>query len=188
MPVIPFITDTSEMLEAVLQKAVEYELDFVIFSGMTLKEGHQQDYFYQELKAHYSGLISEYQKIYRGDKWGGASPAYYESLHKRFNQIAKNYSIPLRIPPHIFKGLIDENDAAIVILEHMDYLLKLEGKTSPFGYAAYSISKLDESLSEFQGDLKSLKGIGPKTEQVLKEIIETGTASWYEKLLYRKDV
>lgn len=73
----------------------------------------------------------------------------------------------------------------IVILEHIDYLLKLEGKKSPFSYAAYSISQLKEPLSTMKGELRKLKGVGITTEAIIREILETWSSSYYEKLLTR---
>ena len=67
-------------------------------------------------------------------------------------------------------------------LEHIDYLLTLEGRTSPFGYAAYSVSRLKEPLSIMKDRLQELKGVGKMTEGIILEILETGSSSYYEKL------
>ena len=45
MPVIPFLSDTPEMIEQSVKSAKQAGVDFIIFSGMTLKEGRQQEYF-----------------------------------------------------------------------------------------------------------------------------------------------
>ena len=37
MPVIPFITDTPEILDKTIKDAADAKIDFIIFSGMTLK-------------------------------------------------------------------------------------------------------------------------------------------------------
>ncbi|HDN82080.1 MAG TPA: radical SAM protein, partial [Methanomicrobia archaeon] len=183
LPVIPFITDKQELMEESVRKASEVGLDFVIFGGMTLKDGRQKDYFFNVLKEHYPDLIPKYQKIYTADKWGQASGEYYNSINLTFNRIAKKYKMPKRIPYALFKDTLSENDLVIVILEHIDYFLKLEGRRSPYGYAAYSISKLKEPLSSMKGELRKLKGIGRTTEGIILEILETGTSSYYEKLL-----
>ena len=183
LPVIPFITDKQELMEESVRKANKVGLDFVIFGGMTLKDGRQKDYFLNVLKEHYPDLAKEYQKIYTGDKWGQASGEYYDSINLTFNRIAKKYKMPKRIPYALFKDTLSENDLVIVILEHIDYFLKLEGRRSPYGYAAYSISKLKEPLSSMKGELRKLKGIGRTTEGIILEILETGTSSYYEKLL-----
>ena len=182
VPVIPFITDTPKLIEGAIKKAVEVGLDFVIFGGMTLKQGKQKDFFFNILKKHYPKLTIEYEKIYTGDKWGNATGEYYSSINQTFNTIAKTYKIPRRIPVSLFKDILSEDDLVIVILEHIDYFLKTEGRPSPYGYAAYSISKLKEPLRAMRGDLQKLKGVGKTTERIILEILDIGTSSYYKKL------
>ena len=78
--------------------------------------------------------------------------------------------------------LLDKNDLVIVILEQLDYLLRLKGTKSPYGYAAHSISKLKPSISAVE-NIRDIKGVGQTTERVIREIIRTGTCSQYERLL-----
>jgi len=183
MPVIPFITDKPDIMDETIKKAKDAGVDFIVFSGMTLKEGRQKDYFYKVLKKYYPEFLVEYAHIYRGDKWGSAIEPYYESIHKTFSVIAKKYKIPVRMPSFIFKDYIDKNDLVVVLLEQIDYLLKLEGKQSSYGFAAYSISKLGQPIAGIKNSLKQLKGVGPITEKIILEILETGTSKYYENLL-----
>ena len=150
MPVIPFITDTGIQMENSIKKFKEMGVDFIIFGGMTLKEGRQQDYFYDILQQHYPDLLHEYNMIYKGDKWGGASYDYYNEINSRFIHLANKYYIPIRIPAHLFENIIDQNDLVTVILEQMDYILKQKGEKSPYSYGAYSISQLQEPVSEYK--------------------------------------
>ena len=183
MPVIPFLTDTPVQMEKSIKKFKELRVDFIIFGGMTLKEGIQQEYFYNVLNRHNPELINQYQEIYKGDKWGGASYTYYNEINKRFYGLAKKYQIPVRIPANIYSNVIDQNDLVTIILEQMDFILKQRGEKSPYSFGAHSISQLKEPVSEIKNSLKSLKGIGPVTEKIILEIIETGTSRYYEKLL-----
>jgi DNA repair photolyase len=183
LPVIPFLTDTSELIEQTISRAKEVGVDFVIFGGMTLKEGRQKDYFFDALKKTHPELIAEYQNIYRGSEWGEATKEYYSLISQRFNSIAKKYKMPKRMPPVFYRDILEQNDLVVVILEHIDYLLKLEGKPSSFGYAAYSISQLKEPLSAMKGELQKIKGVSKAVEPVILEILETGSSSYYEKLL-----
>jgi len=50
LPVIPFMTDIPELMEETVKKSSGAGLDFIIFGGMTLKEGRQKEYFFQTLK------------------------------------------------------------------------------------------------------------------------------------------
>jgi len=183
LPVTPFITDTLELMERSISKAKDVGLDFIIFGGMTLKEGKQKDYFFNVLNKYNPKLIKKYQDIYKENKWGEATDEYYGLINSRFNKIAKKYKIQKRIPLSLYKDILSENDLVIVILEHIDYLLKLKGKRSPYGHAAYSISQLKQPLTTMKEELQKIKGVGKTTEGIILEILETGSSSYYEKLM-----
>lgn len=183
MPVIPFITDTLDQMENSIRKFKEVEVDFIIFGGMTLKEGKQQDYFYHVLKKHNPELISQYKEIYKGDKWGGASYSYYNEINKRFYKLAQKYQIPVRIPANLCSSVIDQNDLVTVILDQMDFILKQRGEKTPYSYGAYTISQLKEPIYEYRNRLTTLKGIGPVTKKIILEILDTGSSKYYERLI-----
>jgi len=185
VPVIPFITDTPEMIEQALQQSREAGIDFVIFGTMTLKTGRQKDYFMHVLQKQFPDLISQYETIYRKDsRWGEPGPQYNRSVHEVFDKIATAYKIPKRIPPGIYKKVITRQDLVIIILEQLDYLLNLKNKKSPYGYAAYSLGKLREPIAGLSREkLLKINGIGPVTIKIIKEILDTGKCSYYENLL-----
>ena len=183
MPVIPFITDTPEVMEETIKKAKETNLDFIVFAGMTLKEGRQKEYFMKTLSKNFPQFIPQYENIYLKDKWGSPTSEYSQSISKTFNSLSKKYKIPRRIPANLYNDILEENDLVTVILEQLDYLAKLEEKPSPYGYAAYSISKIKEPLSGMKASLRSIKGVGKVTESIIKEILKTGSSKYYESLL-----
>jgi DNA repair photolyase len=183
MPIIPFVTDNPELMEQSVARAREIDLDFIIFGGMTLKPGRQKEYFLDGLKKFNPKLVFDYDLIYTDNKWGQAKGEYYDSLNFIFRKIAQKFNIPVRIPFRLFEGLLTGNDHVIVLLEHIDFHLKMKGSSSPFGFAAYSISKLKQPLSTMRGNLTSIKGVGKTTEKVIIEILETGSSRLYEKLI-----
>ena len=184
LPVIPFITDTLSIMKQTLKDINNAGVDFIIFGGMTLKKERQKDYFYRSLKKHYPNLLIEYENIYKDDKWGHATSQYYASIHETFNALMKQYRIPKRIPSSLFNDILSENDCVSVILDQLDYLCKMQGKRSPYGYASYQISQLSEPISSMKFNLQEIKGVGKVTEGIILEILETGTSRYYEKLLY----
>ena len=185
LPVIPFVTDTPELIEGAVRKASETGIDFIIFGGMTLKEGRQKDYFLDATKEHSPDIAAKYKDIYSYSKWGEPSKEYADAINLAFNAIARKYKVPMRIPPALYRDILDENDRVIVMLEHIDYLLKMRGEKSSLGYAAYSLSQVKEPLSDMKGELRKIKGVGEKAEGIILEILQTGTSSFYEKLLLR---
>lgn len=184
LPVIPFITDKTDLLEESIIHAKQAGVDFIIFGCMTLKEGKQREYFLNKIKDYDINLIRKYKEIYKNDRWGTPISNYYESLNKKIFKLAKKHNVPVRIPSYIFKDILDENSLVIVILEHLDYLLKLQGGSSPYSYSAYAISKLNEPISNMKGNLRDIKGVGKTTEKIILDILKNKTSSYYENLLF----
>jgi len=183
LPVIPFITDTPEMISETLRAAHEIGVDFVIFGGMTLKDGRQKEYFSSLLKETYPELLSKYGQIYLTSRWGQATEQYYNTINSIFNELSRKYKIDRRIPPALYREVLSKNDLVVVMLEHLDYFLRLEGKRSSFGYAAYAISKLNKPLSAMKNRLREIKGVGEKTENIILEILETKNSAYYNSLM-----
>lgn len=183
MPVVPFLTDSDQMMDQSLLAGIEAGIDFVIFGGMTLKKGRQNDHFLEVVQRYFPELKSKISGIYGWNQWGQADAAYYTQLHARFYQIAKRYGLPVRMPLRLYRDLLDENDLVTVILEQIDYLLKLNNHSSPYSLAAFSISKIKESLASMKGDLTKLKGVGQVTERIILEILEKRDSAYYQALM-----
>jgi hypothetical protein len=128
-------------------------------------------------------VVPGYESIYTGDRWGNSTPTYYASIHTTFATLLQAYPVPPRIPYRYFSNWLNENDLVVVMLDHLDYLLRLRGQKSPYGFAAYSISKLKEPLSDMKWSLRSIKGVGGTTEKIIREILETKTCTYYQQLM-----
>ncbi|MBN1465141.1 radical SAM protein [candidate division KSB1 bacterium] len=186
MPALPFITDSPAKIAETVQSAKDIGIDFIIFGGLTLKAGRQQHHFYAVLRDYDASLIPKYEDIYSSNPWGEARKDYYYSIQNTFAEIASSLQIPVRIPPFIWHDFVDETDRVVIILEHIDYLLKLKKRTSSYGYAVYSISQVQEPLQNVRQQLHNMKGIGPSTARLICEILDTGSSAFYEWLLLGK--
>ncbi len=182
MPVLPGLSDGDDDLERALIRAAEVGVDFVVFGGLTLKPGRQMDHYLDVVCALDADLAEHTASLYSGDRWGHADPAYYGVLDRRFARLARRHGIPRRIPPRLFVDLLDDNDRAVVLLEHMDHFQRCEGRDSFFGLAARSVANLDRPLAELRDDLRSLSGVGEFTEGLLLEILDTGGCRYYDEL------
>jgi len=182
LPVVPFITDSPTLMEEAVAAARDVAADFIIFGGMTLKAGRQRDYFLEAISRCYPQRAPKYGQIYTGSKWGEPTKDYAEPLYRTFNAIARKYRVPQRVPPSLYKDILDENDRVVVMLEHIDHLLKMEGKKSSLGYSAYAVSQLKQPLS--MTDLSAVKGINKEAQGIISEILETGNSSQLEELLF----
>lgn len=112
-PILPYINDTRENIEAILQMCVEAQVRGVINFGMglTLREG-DREYFYHKLDSCFPGLKERYIKEY-GNSYEIPSPRSSELMRLFHHTCEKN-------------GIMHNND------EIFAYLHRFEEKT-PFG-------------------------------------------------------
>lgn len=182
MPVVPYITDTENILKKTLNDIKDAGADYIIFSGMTLKQGRQMDYFFSRLESYDRNLIKEYRKIYTGNTWGSPRWEYMQHIQEIFNRLTRGLGIPKRIPSCLFNDILSTNDTVAVILDQLDYLSQSIGRKTSYSTAARSIRSLDGPIDEFT-TLGLLPGIGPVTEKIIQEIIATGNSRFYEQLI-----
>lgn len=111
-PILPYINDTRENIEAILQMCVEARVRGVINFGMglTLREG-DREYFYRKLDSSFPGLKERYIRKY-GNSYEIPSP-HSSELMRLFHQICEK------------NGIMHSND------EIFAYLHRFEEKT-PF--------------------------------------------------------
>jgi hypothetical protein len=183
MPVLPFITDTPQKIDQAFRAAAGHSLDFVCVAGLTLKEGRQKDHYYRYLQKYHPELVTQYDIIYQGDRWGSPRRDYIEYSNQVLQVVARHYGLPLRIPRRLYQQQVDLNDRVVVMLDHIDYLLRLKGATSTYGYAAHSVAQLEAPLDTMRDEIRDIKGVGPRIARVIREIIDSGTSGLYEGLM-----
>jgi hypothetical protein len=183
MPALPFLTDTEEVLGRTLRRAAEAGVDFVVFGGLTLKPGRQKEYFLAVLAAFRPELAERYRRLYPE---GGQEPkGYGREIQGRFAALAAGCRLPTRIPPAFYEGLLSPAGQAVVVLEHLHYLLELRGQASPYGSAARLVAARPELAEGGQLDLFPSGGLAAEAGRVLEELRKTGRCLLLEKLLGR---
>ena len=136
MPVIPFVADSERHIEATVAAAVSAGARYVLFGGMTLKQGRQKDHFLAALKKFRPDLLPRYTDLYppppegRPD-WGNAPPDYYRRVIRIFAAAARNNRVPPRIPLTLFKDVVDGNDLVTVLLNQIRDLQAMAEKNLP---------------------------------------------------------
>ncbi|OEH82815.1 radical SAM protein [Enterococcus rivorum] len=90
-PVLPYITDTVENIEAIVKKASESGASFIYAQfGMTMRRGQREHYF-EALDHHFPGLKERYQRSY-GDNYGCEAKNSKE-LAKAFVENCEKYGL-----------------------------------------------------------------------------------------------
>jgi DNA repair photolyase len=175
MPVLPYLTDTEEALQRTIRAAAAAGVGFIVFGGLTLKPGRQKEHFLEVLAGYRPELAERYRRLY--PERGQAPGRYDREILRRFAAIAAEARIPTRIPPELYEGLLSPAQRALVVLEHLHYLLELRGQASPYGGAARALEARPELAEPGQLDLFPANGLSPEAMEVLEELRHTGRAA-----------
>ena len=98
MPVLPYISDSEEDLEAMVRAAKNYGAHYLMSSGLTLFGEDPDDcriLYYKFLKENYPKIVSEYEKLFRGSF--APSKRYQKYLSFKLNELSIRYGVKNRI-------------------------------------------------------------------------------------------
>ncbi|MBN1118390.1 MAG: radical SAM protein [Bacteroidales bacterium] len=94
-PVLPFITDSEENIERIVQMASKAGAKYILaWMGFTQREG-QIEYFYSKLQKNFPGLEKKYHTLYN-NRYSCEVPDS-KTLYKAFNNMCKDYNIATRM-------------------------------------------------------------------------------------------
>ncbi len=97
MPVLPFLEDTWQSVEAIVERAKDCGVRAVVASfGVTLRD-RQRAHFYRRLDESFPGVRRQYEERF-GDRYVCASPDS-ETLRARFETLCATYGIRTSVRP-----------------------------------------------------------------------------------------
>jgi len=182
LPVLPFISDSYAQLEESINKLKEAGADYITFGGLTLKPGRQREYYYSVIKRYYPHLIPKYRAVYN-NKYGNPNIYYETKVNKLFYTLAEKHKVSIKIPFRIFNDSLDINKKVVVIFDHIHDMLNQMGVKNNFNNISIEISKIKESLSDIYKYLYQFDNIDDNSISIIKEIVETGRSSLYDKVM-----
>ncbi|MGB9133043.1 MAG: radical SAM protein [Methanosarcina sp.] len=89
MPVLPFLTDSSQNLEKILSLAAECKVNYAL-PGILYLRGETRKHFFNFLELNYPELLDPYCRMY---KKGGASRTYKAELYRVLKLLMDKYHI-----------------------------------------------------------------------------------------------
>ena len=181
MPVLPYIYDDDENLEAVIQKTKESGGQYVLVGSLTLG-ARQREWFYNALRRYDEGILSRYELLYEGNTAYAPHPQYIGKLGRRVEELCQEYGLRDRIPrpipsdsPFAFNMRVAE------ILYDRAYRLTLKGVT---GFREFALRKagrivdiqMQDLLEVFEKEgregLRAIHGVGPKLSAEIESAIK----------------
>ncbi len=94
MPIVPFLTDSEEMIRETIVRSREAGASYALASSMTLSSG-QRERFYRFLDERFPGAKQTYEEVYAGRYSPGQ--LYTAKLMRRVHQICVEEGMPQRI-------------------------------------------------------------------------------------------
>ena len=184
MPILPFIYDDDDNLEAVVKATAEHGGKFVLAGGLTLAST-QREWYFRVLAEHYPQLTPKYQRLY-GDNYGPEC-SYAGEIGKKVRRLCQKYGVKDRMPRYVPDGPLAVNKKISERLQNMVYRMELDcaSKYRMWAYrkAVWTLEELTESVAEIYAKngrkgLEKLKDIGKslseEIERQLQEIGESG--------------
>ncbi|MBU7046815.1 MAG: hypothetical protein HXS54_10295 [Theionarchaea archaeon] len=163
MPVLPFITDSEEMMEDVIRQVKNCGGTFVLVGGLTLDDNVRTRYF-QLLKNRFPQLLSKCENLYKSD-----IQEYYGTISEKAGEIIKEYGLKDRIPRYC----LNFNQKVAEKLFDTVYRIELNDSKRAWVYrkAAWQVDELEKDIRDIK-DVRTLSGIGEKMALVIGEIVE----------------
>ncbi|MCY3413558.1 MAG: hypothetical protein INQ03_18090 [Candidatus Heimdallarchaeota archaeon] len=181
MPIIPYLTDNEENLEAIFQAAYEVGADYIIMSpGMTMNDV-QGSWFLNKLETRYPELLEKYRDVYNftsSSNYDGREvpcTSYFEELMPRVQKIVKKFSIPLRMQRYLPNDFRYNNYilAEKLLTESYDQLL-FGKRNNQLHWAAMHIQNLDRDIMDYYDSdaLSEIQGVKEISSRIKKDIRE----------------
>ena len=175
MPIIPFLEDNDENLEAVIKKSKEAGADFIIFApGLTLRDA-QADFFIKKLReSKYSHIVKPLLNLYKGQM--GPPREYVYKIHTKLLTLCQKYDIAVREKRWIPNDYRKWNYKISELLLVKDYMNELtSGKSNKsFYWAGLNLNNLEESIVNVykRGELATLKNFNSKVIEFVEPYLD----------------
>lgn len=176
MPIIPFLYDDEENIEAVIRKTKESGGKYMLDGGLTL-QGYCKNHFYKTLKKYFPEYIEKYEKLYDNTNFFNE---YTKNTHKLVKKYCNKYNLPNNIkrPLNFYPNNLHINKKIAEIFYNNARELQLSGKG---GYREWSYRKTAWILDDLEQNIKTIyekhggdgfkkiKGIGETSSKRIEE-------------------
>ena len=160
MPILPFISDSMENIEAVVNKTKEHGGSFVIGGGLSLNDIQKERYIHL-IEQYLPHLMERYNKYFGTDE--EQSKKYFSVVGKRVKDYCNKYGISDRMPRYIPNNELGINKkvAEKLFLSAYESELNCDNIYKIWAYrkAAWIVDELPESIETIFSQ-KGIEGIG----------------------------
>jgi len=187
MPIVPFLADSEENLEAMIRSIHEVKADFVLFAGLTMRD-KQGEYYLSKVKEIYPELVEKYQELYKGN-YVPTNEEYMNEVNRKVLDLCKKYSVKYRVKRWIPADFRRVNYLIAQDLADYSYELQVQGKSkrtyNKWLWAAHYINNLQESITTLAQNeqletIQNVRGaVKAEVERLIKKYDKSKTLESY---------
>ncbi|NVM19159.1 MAG: radical SAM protein [Candidatus Lokiarchaeota archaeon] len=175
MPIIPYLEDNEENLEAVIKKSKQAGADFILFApGLTLRDA-QAEFFIKKLKeSRYNHVVKPILNLYKGQM---APPKnYLHKMHQKLLTLCQKYDIAVRENrwiPNDYRKWNYKISELLLVKDYMDEL-SLGKSNKSFYWAGLTLNNLEESIIKVykRGELAKLKNFNSRVREFVEPYLK----------------
>ncbi len=175
MPILPFITDSDDNLEAIVKKTAEFGGRFVLAGSLTMS-GAQATRYMQIITRHCPEVAKKYRALYNR----GYIPKceYTGGIGEKVKKLCEKQGISDRMPRYIPPGKTAVNKKVAERLLNETYYMELrcENKYRILAYrkASWGVDEIDKDIKQLYYEkglegLKTIPGVGSKLSLRIEE-------------------
>lgn len=178
MPIIPFIFDAEENIDAVCRATKDAGGKYVVAGALTL-EGYQKERFYNLIRKNFADVLNKYVNLY----YNGYTPStkYMSRISEMVSYYCEKYGLLTHMPRYIIPGSIYVNKKVAEYLYNAAQDIEFSGvnKTTALSYrnVAHFVDGLEYDLKDVfdtmgKKGLEKIPGIGPALADKIAEYIK----------------
>ena len=175
MPIIPYLEDDDENMEAVIRNSKQMGADFVLFSpGLTMRD-EQAEFFIKKLKnSKYNYIVKPLLELYKDHI--NAPAEYTRKLHPKLLSLCEKYNLPVREKRWIPKDYRKWNYKISELLLNKEYIDSVRtGKSyRTMLWAGLYLNNLEESILDIykRGELSKLRNFTKKVVEFVEPYLK----------------
>ncbi|MFW9993834.1 MAG: radical SAM protein [Candidatus Odinarchaeota archaeon] len=189
-PVLPFIGDTDDNMQAIYKQAKKAGAEFVYCWGLSLKPGRNKQEFMQTVQKHYPDLLTKYERLYgNNNKYGNLDYEQFKEMGLIWPEIkafklCHEFGLGYTAKRYVPAGRIQTNLQVAEMLWKISHvkaniLQQSIFETRKINQAAYFIEKYRYNLSRVK--IEELP-VTKKVHPYIKEFLEENKSIYLENL------
>ncbi|MFQ5832711.1 MAG: radical SAM protein [Candidatus Thorarchaeota archaeon] len=190
-PIIPGIGDNVGNMKDLAESAKSVRAEFILWGGMTLKPGHQKDYFLNVVRQQFPDKLMLLERVYENNHPYGHP--IYKHLPVRVMTlgygICRQVGISDRSVRHRVPHEHEVNNKVLGVLLDIAFRMRYNlhrpwSDSDPFNELAKRLEQGVENLEELRnsGELSERLQLTAQMTEIVEEIMDRGTCSFLEGL------